>query len=254
MNLFRKIKPIRLTFGAISDDYFYTPTVHPIPIKDWNIGWYEKMKKASKENKLYFDKQNSSKTVRHCPSFVEILQNGYVIPAPADYFLHLDKDGDFVWHTSFSFLGQTGNQDITFHYDDQLIDHLPSHSDYLRIAKINLPLKLFTPKGYSIQMMRMPYEDFSQWEAVYGMLRTDKNHNMNIQLGNKKSRSNIYKARNSTLFDSSISKERKFSHRMVDLSDKSKYTGKFYKIYKKHYLKTYGSEKPKFRQDYWKEE
>jgi len=253
MNLFKKIKPIRLTFGAISDDYFYTPTVHPIPIKDWNIGWYEKMKQASKENKLYFEKQNSSRTVRHCPSFVEIFQNGYVIPAPADYFIHLDKDGDLIWHTSFSFLGQTGNQDISFHYDDQLIDHLPNHSDYLRIAKINLPFKLFTPKGYSIQMMRMPYEDFSQWEAVYGMLRTDKNHNMNIQLAIK-SHDQIFIKQGTPLCLIVPFKREKFTHKMVDLSDKSKYTGKFYKIYKKHYLKTYGSEKPKFRQDYWKEE
>ncbi len=48
-------------------------------------------------------------------------------------------------------------------------------------------------------------------------------------------------------------KREKFTHRMVDLSAKSKYRGKFYKIYKRHYLKTYGSEKPKFRQDYWKD-
>ena len=48
-------------------------------MSEYPIEWYENIK----AEKLYFDGQDG-KNVKSCPSFIEIYQEGYVIPSPTE--------------------------------------------------------------------------------------------------------------------------------------------------------------------------
>lgn len=235
----------KVIFASLSDEYLATPSVHPIPIKDYSIDWYKNIKKSN-DKTYYFDELNTNATVKSCPSFVEIFENGFVVPAPADYFIHYTEDNSFIGQTPFSFKDVLREDDINYHPHSQLINHLPEHNPYQIIAKINLPLKVFTPKGYSLAFMRMPFADHSDFEAIYGNLRADKLHHLSIQCGIKH-RNPIHIKQGTPLVLLVPFKREKFTHKIIDIKKNNKYR----KQWLSTYLKTYGSSRPKFKKHYW---
>ena len=125
-----------ITFGTFSKDIFYTKEVHPIPMSEYPIEWWENIK----TEKIYLDNQEG-KNAKACPSFVEIYQEGYVIPAPTDYKIVVTPTGEFFWETARTFRqtidGESSNKDdIEHHYNDQLVNHLPKDFDTKMIVKI----------------------------------------------------------------------------------------------------------------------
>jgi hypothetical protein len=235
----------KIVFGSLSDAYLATPSVHPIPIKDYPIDWFKNIKKPN-ERPNYFDGMNTNKTIKGCPSFVEIFENGFVIPAPTDYFIHYTEEGHFMATTPFSFRDDLREDDITYHHQSQMIDHMPEYNPYKLIVKLNLPVKMFTPKGYSVAFMRMPFGDHTDFEAIYGNMRTDKLHHLGIQCGIKHNNQILIKQGTPLVLIVPFKRE-KFTHKIVDI----KKTNKYRKQWLSTWLKTYGSASPKFRKHYW---
>ena len=87
-----------ITFGTFSKDLFHTESVHPIPMSEYPIDWYENIK----AEKIHIDNEEG-KNVKSCPSFIEVYQEGFVIPAPTDYKITVTEDGLFFWEAAKSF-------------------------------------------------------------------------------------------------------------------------------------------------------
>ena len=235
----------KIIFGSMSEYYLETPELHPIPIKDYKMDWYKNMPRP-KETPFHFDAMNISKNVKACPSFTDIFENGFVVLAPTDYFIHYLENGDFVGTQAFSFRDSLGIDDIQYHFNGQLIQHLPKHSPYKLIVKINLPLKVFTPDGYSLSFMRMPFSDHTDFEAIYGNLRADKIHHLSIQCGIKHNKQILIKQGTPLALLVPFKRE-KFKHKVIDINKPSKYRSKWVK----KYLSTYGSWQTKYKSYYW---
>ena len=140
--------------------------------------------------------------------------------------------------------------DIEFHYNEQLVDHLPKDFDTKMIVKVNTPWKAFTPKGYSIRIMKTPFTSGKDWEPSYGVLRTDKNYHLYFQINIKNNTEPISIKQGEPLALIVPFKRENFKSKIVDLNEKNKESIQYYS----HYLKTYGSFKMNFRRDYWNEE
>ena len=237
-----------ITFGTFSRDIFYTEEVHPIPMSEYPIEWWENIK----TEKIKFHDGQEGKNAKACPSVVEIYQEGYVIPAPTDYKIKVTPTGEFFWEAAFTFRrdmdgGSSDKDDIEYHYNDQLVHHLPEDFDTKMIIKINLPWKVFTPNGYSIRIMKMPFTSNKNWEPTYGVLRTDRNHHLNFQTNIKTDTEEVFINQGEPLALIVPYKREEFKSNIVDLNDKNEHSIKYHK----HYLKTYGKYKTNFRKDYW---
>ena len=80
--------------------------------------------------------------------------------APTDYKISVMPNGQLFWEAARSFKTVLERDDIEFHYNEQLVDHLPKDFDTKMIVKINTPWKAFTPKGYSIpDFLNLSFED-----------------------------------------------------------------------------------------------
>lgn len=232
-----------ITFGTFSKDLYYTEEIHPIPMSDYPIEWYESIK----AEKLTLDNEEG-KNVKSCPSFIETYKEGYVIPAPTDYRISVHEDGSFFWEVARSFKDTIERDDIEYHYNEQLVNHLPDDFDTKMIIKINTAWKVFTPKGYSIRIMKMPFTSNKNFEPTYGQLRTDKNYHLNFQINIKTNTEEVLIKQGEPLALIVPFKRENFKSQIVDLNEKNIFSIAYYK----HYLKTYGSFKINYRKDYWK--
>lgn len=117
-----------------------------------------------------------NKTAKNCPSFTDVFNEGYVIPSPCDIWLY-SKGNDWRWETAkpFDFIN------IVEHSDNQLTDYLPS-TNIKHIFKINNMWDVITPKGWSVRQIPMVYHFNPHWYVSYGVIDTDKYHEVNIQI------------------------------------------------------------------------
>lgn len=167
----------KITF-VIKDKYLLANTdLHPKPISDFIPDWFKNMKPTQ-----------PIANVKSCPSFIEVYKEGFVIVAPHDYLLSYDElNNKWYWNTPVKYdnyeLSPMLDQ-VQTHNNSQLIEHLPN-SPYKFIFKLNLPMKVITPKGYSVRQLPLPYTYNEDYEILYGVFRSDKIHEINLQLGYK---------------------------------------------------------------------
>jgi len=123
------------------------------------------------------NKRGKNRTAKTCPSFVDVLNEGYVVPAPCDIWLSADGKGEWHWETAkpFDFI------DIVEHSHDQLLNYMPN-TNIKHIFKINSLWDIITPKGWSIRQMPMFYHFNPHWYVSYGIIDTDKYHELNPQI------------------------------------------------------------------------
>lgn len=116
------------------------------------------------------------KTAKACPSFVEILKEGYVMPAPCDIWLYTDGD-EWKWETAspVDFL------QISNHSGFQYFDNVPNNNVKM-VFKLDNLWHCITPKGYSVRQIPMFYHHNPNFYALYGVIDTDKVHELNVQL------------------------------------------------------------------------
>ena len=177
-----------ITF-VIQDEFLLTnEDLHPQPISNFIPKWYADMDISKPKSNSLKDFIDTVFNVKSCPSFVEVYKDGFVIPAPHDFYIQYDKaTKNWAWQTPIKYKDfsviEDGEQ-VTVHGNEQMLDYLPNNP-YNKIFKFNLPYKVITDKGISIRQLPIPYAYNKKWEAMYGIFRSDKVHEVNIQIGYK---------------------------------------------------------------------
>jgi len=124
------------------------------------------------------DLMQTKKTAKSCPSFVEILREGYVIPSPCDIYLYYNKEIDvWKWQTPTGY----GWVDVSIHQPSQFQDYYES-SNVKYVFKINSLWNVYTPKGYSVRQIPMLYHNNKDFQAAYGVIKSDVFHQINTQI------------------------------------------------------------------------
>lgn len=119
------------------------------------------------------------RTVKKCPSFTDIYKEGYILVAPFDIWLSVKIVNDkeiTEWRTPHEELK------LDIHDVKQMVNYLPKESNVKQVFKLIYPFKCITPKGYSIRQMPLFYHYNNDWHVPYGVINTDKHHEINLQV------------------------------------------------------------------------
>lgn len=175
-----------VTFSIVDDMLFDSPHLHPQPIYKFIPKWLKNAPNDLIGSKAPhgIDGLNITKTVKSCPSFVDIYKDGYVILAPYDIylkFIHKTKQWSFVTSTVLENLTDNNTQ-VQEHLDEQMIDYLPKNANIHKVFKLQLPITVNTPKGYNIRQMPLFYDFNVDWHIAYGVYKADIIPEINLQL------------------------------------------------------------------------
>jgi len=172
-----------IKFVATSELLFYEKELMPQETKKFIPNWFKNINKSYKQNYL-FNKFKIQNNINSCPSFIDVFNEGYVLLAPVDYLIKVNEDNSWNWQVPLKFDKHKGNNipEVDVHDDNQMIKYLPKESNIKKVFKLNLPLEIITPRGYSSRQIAYPYTFNSNWEAAYGVLKTDKVHEASIQI------------------------------------------------------------------------
>ena len=209
-----------IVFGTYNKNLLLNKELQPKPLKEY-IPNYLKDIKPYKAKDYEFIKGGYS-NFKTCPSYIDIYKYGYVILSPTDIWIKVEKNGDLNWKIPIS-LDVNGN-DIQYHYDEQLLNYIPNKS-IKKIIKYNSIYYCFTPKGYSIRQIPVPLSFNTDWEAVEGVLRTDKEHQVNIQIAIKTNNEILIK-QGTPLCVYVPFKRENIRVKMIDLNKNNKYNKK----------------------------
>ena len=177
------MKKNKITFVCTDKSILLNEELLPQPAINYTPRWYKNIK-----NEYPIDKERPKlskilkpKTVKQCPSFVELFKEGYMLIAPCDYWVSIDKD-KIEWRTPIQYKTFHQNGEVNYHGDNQFVDHLPTNSNIKGVFKIILPYGIFGPKGYSIKILPVPYSFNNDYHAVYGIQDLDTTYELNIQM------------------------------------------------------------------------
>jgi len=177
------MKKNKITFVCTDKSILLNKELLPQPAENYMPDWYKNLK-----NPHYIDKEKpilskilKPKTVKQCPSFVEMFKEGYMLLAPCDYWLSIDND-KVEWRTPINYETFHSNGEVGYHSDSQFVNHLPSKSNIKAVFKIILPYGIFGPKNYSIKILPVPYSFNNDFHANYGIQDLDTTFELNIQI------------------------------------------------------------------------
>jgi hypothetical protein len=211
-----------------------TKELHPQPSKNFIPKWFKDTPIDSPEDNKYISKVKPNlRTVKKCPSFMEIFHQGYTIVSPCDIWLKY-KDGQWEWKCS--------HPDITMNYFayNAMAKYLPKHSKDKVIFKLANPWYVMTPKGYSSYIVPMPYTYNYDWYVQYGIIHTDTIYNMNVPIVYTSEKEEVLIKQGTPLFQLVPFKRETSKLQII------KYTHKIDKEIKKQTFYTEGSFKSKY--------
>lgn len=152
------------------------PELHPQPAKNFIPKWYKDLSPRGDKDYPRANLINLARTVKTCPSYMDIFNEGWVLVSPCDIWITVKDDGYWEWKTSSSAF------ELKEHGDFQMIDHLPN-KPIKKILKFNNPWHAITPKGYSIRQIPLLYHyENTDFFIPYGVIKTDKHHELNQQI------------------------------------------------------------------------
>lgn len=216
-----------ITIGYKSKALMHSEKYAAKHFKNFAPEWYKKLPPVKKDSN--FDYLNIKKTVRSCPSFSQLFHEGIVVFAPVDILIKYKPNGDWSWETPLSFAKDNDNiPDISIHENFQMVEHLPVNSKIKQVFKINLPMRVFVPKGYRIRQTAMPYTFNDDWEVAYGVFDASKVHEVNIQLYYKSEKEEILIKQGTPLAVLIPYKYEEFELEVVDLNEDNEFTKKSY--------------------------
>lgn len=170
-----------LKYTSTVEELLHIKELQPQPGRAFIPDWFKKTPGEADRNVKHegfkSKKLPGLRTVKRCPSFHEIFDEGVVIVAPCDIWIRLfNFDNDWEWETRFE-----KALDIEFHDHKQFRD--PFGDKKIRaVFKLNLPWKFETPRGYSVRQFPMLYSNNPDWTIAYGVVRTDVHNEINAQL------------------------------------------------------------------------
>ena len=150
------------------------------PAKNFIPNWYQN---TNIYNNKKLDIPNRIKTIKSCPSFYNIFNEGYVMVAPVDIYIKV-FDEHYEWTIP--------NENIYLedHAKDQFVE-LSKISNIKYISKLVSSWHCITPKGYSLRQIPMSYHNF-KFSVPYGVVNTDYSHEINPQIMFNNNIKNIY--------------------------------------------------------------
>lgn len=113
-------------------------------------------------------------TLKSCPSFVQMFNQGIVIPMWCDTILSF-KNSEYYWETS------NGTFQWEFHEDWQFLEHI-NIPKYRKVFKAISPWYIKTPPNVSVFQFPMFFHFNQDWTIVPGVLNTDFYHQVNQQV------------------------------------------------------------------------
>lgn len=116
------------------------------------------------------------RTAKACPSFTEIFNEGFVLPAHTDMHFYIDENKkENVWTIS------NNDFELAGHPNYQYVDYLDN--DMIKATfKIPYPWLAIVPKGYSIRQVPMIYHHNTEWHIAYGTYRGDQIADIHLQV------------------------------------------------------------------------
>ena len=159
----------KVKYIITNEVFFHSKELHPQPIKNFIPDWLKSMPIEKVSDNIISNWQRRIRNVRSCPSFIDIYKEGHVLVAPTD--IRIWKDGDiWYWRTPYDlFPFEKDAENVTFHEDKQMKDHLPTSSKTKVIFKINFPMFMTVSKGYNIRVLPVPYQYENDWNVTPGV-------------------------------------------------------------------------------------
>ena len=122
---------------------------------------------------------NTSATVKVCPSFPDYFSQGYIIPMWSDVRLKHNGENDWSWNTPTSLV----SWDI--HGNQQLLDHTKANFNGIEaqfVFKAICPWRIITPPGWSVLQLPLFYHFNQEWSVLPGVIDTDIHTEINQQI------------------------------------------------------------------------
>lgn len=165
-------------------------------------------------------------TARTCPSFSETFKDGYIIPAPCDIYLRVNKEKSWEWQTANNKIS------LTIHEDDTLLDYLPPKSNIKKVFKLHYPFNIFTSKGISTRVMPVFWEFNKDFTVPHGQFHTDKVHQLNLQILYTSDKEEIVIKQGTPLAHLIPFKRNKFNYKIINQTNKylKKHNDYLYKV------------------------
>jgi len=173
---FKKDKPLIKVISTVSG-LESIPEVLPRSSQKFLPSWWKEIPTIQGENTV---DDTVIGNVKSCPSFLDYLSNGIIIPMWVDSIISFDeKTGSWKWRTS----------DDSFkweiHYPHQFLEST-SYSYLNKPAKFVFkaisPWKIITPKGYSVYQLPLFYHQQNDFSVLPGIIDTDYHHTINQQV------------------------------------------------------------------------
>lgn len=174
--MFRKNK--KIVWTNVVEEINNIPELHIQPAKKVIPEWFK--------NTPIFDNPKSTipkktRTVKTCPSFAEIFNEGFVMLSPVDIYINVGENC-YEWKIPSPLFR------LEEHPKEQFLKfaNIPNAS---HVTKLISSWNCITPKGYSLRQMPMFYEEQPDFYVPYGVVKTDYSHEINPQLifnGDKK--------------------------------------------------------------------
>ena len=120
-----------------------------------------------------------------CPALHQGMDNGYILPCPADFVIHLDGDGNFEWKSTMQFYG-----------DRYITAHVPQQTDGMRnlvsenknkdvldyTIKMETPWRIQAHKDIVFIQIPVPYWEDDRFSIATGIVDPRYSYEVNMQM------------------------------------------------------------------------
>ena len=177
----KKEKPIEIIFVSEHEGFDNIKEFRPYPASEYMPEWFKNVPaevKATTTDNHSSDhirkKIPNIRTAKLCPSFTDIYNEGFVLPAPCDIWLRVEKDGTWEYRLSNPMFGMED------HGNHQYVNHVQGNVKH--VFKLTYPYNIIVPKGYSVRQVPMFYDYNPDWHVAYGVLESDKAPEISLQI------------------------------------------------------------------------
>jgi len=119
-------------------------------------------------------------TVKNCPSFPDYFSQGYVIRMWVDTVIDFNKStGEWFWKTAHK------DFKVEFHDSAQFVNFaapIVNNNPGYAVFKLISPWSIITPDGYSVLQLPMFYNFNEDFTILPGVIASDVEHSLNLQI------------------------------------------------------------------------
>ena len=111
----------KITFATDNKYLLDFPELYPQPARNFIPQWYKDIPVNFNNTRFNYipKKIPVGRTVKTCPSFMEVFNEGFVMVAPCDIWIRVEDNGEWEWKTS------SNGFELQEHGNFQMVDALP---------------------------------------------------------------------------------------------------------------------------------